>query len=213
MRFEKTRKGVILGLATALLAGGVAFGAPAPAQAPPVGKATVVTEGHQSPDRTATRASRSSNRTTPPQKKNIVVKKQNSVVKKAKPVHKKAKVVRKKAVKSSATHTQSGRKMTSSSAGNRALGKKMAASKGWTGRQWYCLEDLWSRESQWSTSSGSPGAAYGIPQALPGSKMSSAGPGWRSNAATQIKWGLKYIDGRYGTPCSALNHFRANTWY
>jgi len=112
-----------------------------------------------------------------------------------------------------ATHTISGRLMTKESAGNRLLGRAMAANKGWTGSEWYCLEDLWSRESQWSTSTGSPAAAYGIPQSLPGSKMSSEGPNWMTSARTQIKWGLGYIKGRYGSPCSAMAHFRAVTWY
>lgn len=84
-------------------------------------------------------------------------------------------------------------------------GKNMLASFGFnTTTQWPCLYDLWQRESGWNvyaqnTSSG----AYGIPQALPGYKMSSAGSDWQTNAATQISWGLGYIKSTYGTPCGA----------
>ena len=55
--------------------------------------------------------------------------------------------------------------------------------------------------------------AYGIPQALPGSQMASAGADWQTSAATQIKWGLTYIQGRYGSPCGAWAHEQSNGWY
>ena len=55
--------------------------------------------------------------------------------------------------------------------------------------------------------------AYGIPQALPGSEMSSAGADWQTDAATQIRWGLTYIQGRYGSPCGAWAHEEADGWY
>ena len=95
----------------------------------------------------------------------------------------------------------------------RAIGRQMAAARGWTGVQWVCLNNLWTAESGFRTKAGSPGGAYGIPQALPGSKMASAGSDWRTNPATQIKWGLKYVGGRYGTPCSAWRHFQSHRWY
>lgn len=98
---------------------------------------------------------------------------------------------------------------------NRALGKRMAAEKGWTGVQWTCLNNLWTRESGWKHTvynySGS--GAYGIPQALPGSKMANAGSDWRTNPATQIRWGLKYIQSRYKTPCGAWSAFQSKGWY
>ena len=72
---------------------------------------------------------------------------------------------------------------------------------------------LWSRESGWRTNAGNPSGAYGIPQALPGSKMASAGADWRDSAATQITWGLNYIGGRHGSPCGAWKHFQARHWY
>jgi len=97
---------------------------------------------------------------------------------------------------------------------NQRIGYDLASDRGWTGRQWVCLKKLWYRESGWSKNSGSPdGGAFGIPQALPGSKMASAGSDWRTNAATQIKWGLGYISGRYGSPCSAYAHWQSHSWY
>jgi membrane protein involved in colicin uptake len=96
----------------------------------------------------------------------------------------------------------------------RDIGRQLAAERGWTGSQWGCLDSLFQRESGWSThaSNGSSGA-YGIPQALPGSKMSSAGPDWQNSPVTQIKWGLGYISGRYGTPCAAWSHSQSSGWY
>ena len=100
------------------------------------------------------------------------------------------------------------------SGSNRSIGRKMAAAHGWTGVQWDCLNNLWQKESGWSTrSSNSSGTAWGIPQALPGSKMKSAGSDWRTNPATQIKWGIGYIDNRYGTACKAWGHWQSHNWY
>ncbi|MCT9931651.1 lytic transglycosylase domain-containing protein [Planotetraspora sp. A-T 1434] len=96
---------------------------------------------------------------------------------------------------------------------NKALGKEMAAARGW-GDEWGCLEKLWDRESHWNERAMNRySGAYGIPQALPGSKMASAGSDWQTNAATQIKWGLGYIAGRYKTPCGAWGHSQATGWY
>jgi hypothetical protein len=73
---------------------------------------------------------------------------------------------------------------------------------------------LWNKESGWRVNAYNSGSgAYGIPQALPGSKMASAGADWQTNAATQIKWGLGYIKGRYGTPCGAWGHSQSVGWY
>ena len=79
--------------------------------------------------------------------------------------------------------------------------------------QWGCLDDLWYRESGWVYNAENASGAYGIPQALPGSKMASAGADWQTNPTTQIKWGLGYIKGRYGTPCDAWGFWQANGWY
>ncbi|MDF6021177.1 tachylectin-related carbohydrate-binding protein [Streptomyces sp. JH34] len=83
-----------------------------------------------------------------------------------------------------------------------------------TTAQWTCLDSLWTRESGWRWNAQNPtSAAYGIPQANPGSKMASAGGDWRTNPLTQIHWGLDYIDDRYGTPCSAWSHSQSTGWY
>ena len=80
--------------------------------------------------------------------------------------------------------------------------------------QFKYLNWLWQRESGWNRYAYNPySGAYGIPQALPGSKMASAGPNWRSNASTQIRWGLRYIRARYGSPRRAWNHSQATGWY
>jgi hypothetical protein len=77
-----------------------------------------------------------------------------------------------------------------------------------------CLQDLWNRESGWRYDAENPGSgAYGIPQALPGIKMASAGADWQSNPKTQIIWGLGYIKGVYGTPCNAWNFELRNGYY
>jgi hypothetical protein len=76
-----------------------------------------------------------------------------------------------------------------------------------------CLDDIWTRESGWRYNAENASGAYGIPQALPGSKMASAGSDWLTNPATQIKWGLGYIKGTYGTPCDAWSFWQAHGWY
>lgn len=80
--------------------------------------------------------------------------------------------------------------------------------------EWTCLLDLWNRESSWLWDAENPSSgAYGIPQALPGDKMASAGSDWQTNPATQIKWGLGYISQVYGTPCAAYDFDVANGGY
>jgi hypothetical protein len=95
----------------------------------------------------------------------------------------------------------------------RALGRNLAAGHGWSGGQFTCLDSLWTRESGWRVHAENPSGAYGIPQALPGTRMSTVGSDWRNSAATQIRWGLHYIGARYGSPCNALQHWRAHHWY
>ena len=90
----------------------------------------------------------------------------------------------------------------------------MLKSFGWSSSQFSCLEPLWQHESSWSVSaSNASTGAYGIPQAVPGSKMASAGPDWKTSASTQIKWGLGYIKSTYGSPCAAWSHEKADGWY
>jgi hypothetical protein len=96
----------------------------------------------------------------------------------------------------------------------RSVGRIMAAERGWGATQFSCLNLLWNRESQWNYKADNPtSSAYGIPQALPGSSMASAGADWRTNPVTQIKWGLDYIGDRYGTPCGAWAHSQSTGWY
>ncbi len=96
----------------------------------------------------------------------------------------------------------------------RQIAEAMLGSFGWSSSQFSCLDPLWAHESGWSVTAANPGSgAYGIPQALPGSRMASAGPDWQANAATQIRWGLEYIKGTYGSPCAAWAHEQATGWY
>lgn len=94
---------------------------------------------------------------------------------------------------------------------NKLYARAVMGNYGFGDDQWTCLDNLWSHESGWSQYAGNPSSgAYGIPQALPGSKM---GAGWQDDPAVQINWGLNYIKGRYKTPCGAYSHWRSNNWY
>lgn len=98
--------------------------------------------------------------------------------------------------------------------GNRAIGCTLMLDVGYGLDQMPCLEKLWTKESGWNhLSANRSTGAYGIPQALPGSKMASYGDDWETNPATQIKWGLSYIKNRYSTPCGAWQHFLDTGWY
>jgi resuscitation-promoting factor RpfB len=95
-----------------------------------------------------------------------------------------------------------------------AIGRSLAAARGWGDDQFNCLVQLWDHESGWRVNASNPSGAYGIPQALPGSKMATVGPNWQTDAATQITWGLGYIASRYGTPCGAWSTWQAQGgWY
>jgi len=103
---------------------------------------------------------------------------------------------------------------SNSVAGAKATARALVADRGWGSDQFSCLERLWQRESGWNYQAyNKSSGAYGIPQALPGSKMGSAGSDWKTSATTQIRWGLSYISGRYGTPCGAWNHSQSRGWY
>jgi hypothetical protein len=94
------------------------------------------------------------------------------------------------------------------------IAEAMLGSFGWSSSQFSCLDPLWAHESGWSvTAYNADTGAYGIPQALPGDKMASAGPDWQTDAATQIRWGLQYIQATYGSPCAAWDHELATGWY
>lgn len=94
-----------------------------------------------------------------------------------------------------------------------AIAYSMLQSMGMGDDQYSCLVALWNRESGWNVYAANASGAYGIPQALPGSKMASAGADWATNPATQISWGLSYITGRYGNPCGAWATSESQGWY
>jgi hypothetical protein len=97
----------------------------------------------------------------------------------------------------------------------RSIARQLLKNKfGYGANQYSCFNNIIMRESMWNihaTNSGS--GAYGIPQALPGSKMASAGPDWRNNAGTQILWGIHYMKATYGSPCGAWAFKSSHGWY
>lgn len=96
----------------------------------------------------------------------------------------------------------------------REIAKALLTEFGFGQDQFGCLDSLYNSESHWRVDADNPNSsAYGIPQALPGSKMASAGADWATNPVTQIRWGLGYIQGRYGTPCGAWSFKRGHGWY
>ncbi len=94
-----------------------------------------------------------------------------------------------------------------------SIAYKMLSSFGFATSQFSCLNNIWTRESNWIYNAENASGAYGIPQALPGSKMASAGADWATNPTTQIKWGLGYIKSVYGTPCNAWAFWEGHSWY
>jgi hypothetical protein len=97
---------------------------------------------------------------------------------------------------------------------NALIGKQMAERYGWTGNEWNALLELWSCESSWTHTAINPeSGAGGIPQSWPASKMASVGADYLSNPATQIEWGLRYIQSRYTTPSAALAYHYAKNFY
>ena len=95
-----------------------------------------------------------------------------------------------------------------------SIAYNMLASFGFSPATFFgCLKDMWDRESGWRYDAENASGAYGIPQALPGSKMASAGADWQTNPATQIKWGLGYIKAIYGDPCKAWSFWQVNHYY
>jgi hypothetical protein len=95
-----------------------------------------------------------------------------------------------------------------------AIAYDMVIARGWGAGEFDCLVSLWNRESGWNVNAhNASSGAHGIPQALPGEKMASVGADWATNPATQITWGLGYIEGRYGTPCGAWAMSEEQGWY
>ena len=96
----------------------------------------------------------------------------------------------------------------------RQIARSMLRNFGWSKRQFPYLNSLWSHESGWHVHAENRySGAYGIPQAVPGAKMATAGSHWRTSARTQIRWGLRYIRSRYGSPRGAWYHELATGWY
>ena len=121
-------------------------------------------------------------------------------------------------VKARALSNASGKAVTKtedlSSADPKTLARALMPQFGMPSSEFGCLDNIWSQESGWNVHAANPSSsAYGIPQALPGSKMSSAGPNWEDNAETQIRWGLGYIRGRYGSACGAWSFKSGHGWY
>ena len=101
-----------------------------------------------------------------------------------------------------------------SAADPKTLAKALMPSFGMSPSEFGCLDNIWSQESGWNVHADNPSSsAYGIPQALPGSKMASAGPNWADNPETQIRWGLGYIRSRYGSACAAWSFKQGAGWY
>jgi len=96
----------------------------------------------------------------------------------------------------------------------REIAMSLLSSQGWDSGQFSCLDALWTKESGWNPyAENSTSGAYGIPQALPGSKMATSGGDWATNPTTQIEWGLNYIRLSYGSPCGAWYHSESYGWY
>jgi len=99
-------------------------------------------------------------------------------------------------------------------AGAQAYAAGPLASYGWAPDEMQCLQTLWTKESDWTTTAtNASSGAYGIVQSLPAEKMASAGADYLTNYRTQINWGLNYIQERYQSPCGALNFHLSNNWY
>ncbi|XQJ09277.1 transglycosylase SLT domain-containing protein [Curtobacterium sp. L1-20] len=113
----------------------------------------------------------------------------------------------------SASNTLAAAAATPDPGSAQAIAQQLVTARGWGADQYNCLVSLWNKESGWRVNAYNPSGAYGIPQALPGSKMATAGADWQTNPATQITWGLNYISGVYGTPCGAWGHSQSFNWY
>ena len=110
--------------------------------------------------------------------------------------------------------TSRGGVVSGSVAEYQAYAEKRCFDYGWSDADFQALVKLWNKESRWNPyASNSSSGAYGIPQALPASKMATYGTDYRTNYKTQIEWGLSYIKSRYGTPSAAWNHSCNKGWY
>ncbi|OPC82560.1 transglycosylase domain-containing protein [Embleya scabrispora] len=100
-------------------------------------------------------------------------------------------------------------KVSASAADAQSIAKSMMSASSYT-----CFSNIVERESGWRVNATNKSSgAYGLMQALPASKYASAGADWRTNPATQIKWGLSYMNERYGSPCQAWTFWQSHNWY
>jgi hypothetical protein len=121
----------------------------------------------------------------------------------------------KTAALSTASQAQSGADVVTVAATDpRDIARQKVAERGWDATQFTCLDEIWTRESNWNYRAQNVySGAYGIPQSLPASKMASAGSDYLTNPATQIEWGLRYIQSSYGSPCAAWAYWTAHSAY
>ena len=125
-----------------------------------------------------------------------------------------AAIAQRHAARKRAAELAASKAVPAASGSPRQIAQAMLGSFGWSSSQFSCLDPLWEHESRWNVTAANPGSgAFGIAQALPGSRMASAGPDWQTSAATQITWGLRYIRDTYGSPCAAWSHEQATGWY
>ncbi len=117
--------------------------------------------------------------------------------------------------KQTTSRSSSGRTYISGSVAEyQAYARARCSAYGWSTADFNCLVALWNKESKWNPNAyNSSSGAYGIPQALPASKMATAGTDYRTNYKTQINWGLSYITSRYGSPSAAWSHSKSKGWY
>jgi len=116
-------------------------------------------------------------------------------------------------VKRTATASLASTAITYAPSQLKAITLQLMPSYGFSTGDFSCIDQIWTQESNWNVHAANASGAYVIPQALPGSKMASAGPDWQNNATTQIKWGLGYIKSSYGTPCNAAAFKLSHGWY
>ena len=121
-------------------------------------------------------------------------------------------------LKAVALNADAGRAVTKSEdltqADPRILTRALMAEYGLSSSEFGCIDQIWTQESNWNVHADNPhSSAYGIPQALPGSKMSAFGSDWANDAETQIRWGLNYMAKRYGTACAAWSFKQSHGWY
>ena len=124
------------------------------------------------------------------------------------------KIVQVRAKQTTSRSSSGGTYISGSVAEYQAYARARCSAYGWSTADFNCLVALWNKESKWNPNAYNSGSgAYGIPQALPASKMATAGTDYRTNYKTQINWGLSYISSRYGSPSAAWSHSKSTGWY